>query len=153
MMKRDLRFSRRALLKGIGAGVALLPLLEADPADAQCLAGGIKRLYVLAWPDGMLSSTSKWATPGTTLRTGRSRRSRLRCSPINPTCSCSTGSTTSSCRDGPHSETTGHACYPGMLTGALYQSAGSSTANDVAGGPSIDQFIGSQLKAGATAGS
>ena len=55
-------------------------------------------------------------------------------------------------KDGPHSETTGHACYPGMFTGALYKSAGSSTANDVAGGPSIDQFIGSQLKAGGYGG-
>ena len=55
-------------------------------------------------------------------------------------------------RDGPHSETTGHACYPGMLTGALYQSAGSSTANDVAGGPSIDQFIGNKLKEGGYGG-
>ena len=32
MMKRDLRFSRRELLKGIGAGAALFPLLESDPA-------------------------------------------------------------------------------------------------------------------------
>ena len=65
MMKRDLRFSRRELLKSIGAGVALLPLLESDPADAQCLAGGIKRLYILVWPDGMLSSGNSWSAAGT----------------------------------------------------------------------------------------
>jgi len=36
-----------------------------------------------------------------------------------------------------------------MLTGQLYKSAGTSTANIVAGGPSIDQYIGSSLvKAG-----
>jgi len=41
MMKREFRYSRREFLKTIGAGAALLPLLEADPVDAQCLAGGI----------------------------------------------------------------------------------------------------------------
>jgi hypothetical protein len=48
-------------------------------------------------------------------------------------------------RDGVSPEATGHACFPGMLTGQLYKSAGSSTANIVAGGPSIDQHIGSSL--------
>src|SRR5665213_1327033 len=46
MMKRDLRFSRRRLLKSIGAGAALLPLLRSDRTDAACYADGIKRLYI-----------------------------------------------------------------------------------------------------------
>src|SRR5450432_2162910 len=65
MMKRGGRFSRRTVLRSIGAGAALLPLLEADYADAQCLAGGIKRLYIFAWPDGMISSMNSWSSPGT----------------------------------------------------------------------------------------
>jgi hypothetical protein len=35
-----------------------------------------------------------------------------------------------------------------MLTGAFYQTLSSSTAADIAGGPSVDQYIGTQLKAG-----
>ncbi|MEO5770270.1 MAG: DUF1552 domain-containing protein, partial [Polyangia bacterium] len=147
MMKRDLRFSRRALLKGIGAGAALLPLLESDPVDAQCLATGIKRLYVLAWPDGMLSSTSKWATTGNDPASWSLASFQSSLQPYQKDLLLLNGVDYKFLRDGPHSETTGHACFPGMLTGATYQSAGGSTANDVAGGPSIDQYIGTQLKA------
>ena len=67
MMKSQMRFSRRNLLRSIGAGVALLPLIEADPADAaQCYVGGIKRLFIFCWSDGMLSNVSTCATPGAT---------------------------------------------------------------------------------------
>ena len=48
-------------------------------------------------------------------------------------------------RDSVSPENTGHACFPGMLTGALFKSPGSGTSNTVAGGPSIDQHIGSSL--------
>ena len=65
-MKRDLRFSRRRFLKSIGAGAALLPMLHADRTDAACYVGGIKRLYILAWTNGMLSSINNWATAGNT---------------------------------------------------------------------------------------
>jgi hypothetical protein len=146
MMKRDFRFSRRALLKRIGAGAALLPLIEADPVDAQCLATGIKRLYVFVWPDGMLSSTSKWATTGSDPSSWSLASFQSSLQPHQKDLLLLNGVDYKFLRDGPHSETTGHACYPGMLTGATYQSGGSSTANDVAGGPSIDQYIGSQLK-------
>ena len=151
-MKRDLRFSRRELLKSIGAGVALLPLLESDPADAQCLSGGIKRLYILVWPDGMLSSGNSWSAAGTDPSNWQLAPFQASLQPYQSDLLLLNGVDYKFLRDGPHSETTGHACFPGMLTGALYQSAGSSTANDVAGGPSIDQFIGSKLKAGGYGG-
>ena len=151
-MKRDLRFSRRELLKSIGAGVALLPLLESDPADAQCLSGGIKRLYILVWPDGMLSSGNSWSAAGTDPSNWQLAPFQASLQPYQSDLLLLNGVDYKFLRDGPHSETTGHACYPGMLTGALYQSAGSSTANDVAGGPSIDQFIGNKLKAGGYGG-
>ena len=52
-------------------------------------------------------------------------------------------------RDSTSPENTGHACFPGMLTGALFKAPGSGTSSTVAGGPSIDQYIGSSLvKAG-----
>ena len=151
-MKRDLRFSRRELLKSIGAGMALLPLLESDPADAQCLSGGIKRLYILVWPDGMLSSGNSWSAAGTDPSNWQLAPFQASLQPYQSDLLLLNGVDYKFLRDGPHSETTGHACFPGMLTGALYQSAGSSTANDVAGGPSIDQFIGSKLKAGGYGG-
>src|SRR6187401_2185138 len=152
MMKRDLRYSRRELLKSIGAGMALLPLLETDPADAQCLSGGIKRLYILVWPDGMLSSGNSWSQAGTDPSNWKLEPIQASLQPYQSDLLLLNGVDYKFLRDGPHSETTGHACYPGMLTGAPYKSAGSSTANDVAGGPSIDQFIGNKLKAGGYGG-
>ncbi|HMC93186.1 MAG TPA: DUF1592 domain-containing protein [Polyangia bacterium] len=41
-MKRDRRLSRRRLLKSMGAGAALLPMLHADRTDAACFVGRIK---------------------------------------------------------------------------------------------------------------
>lgn len=152
MMKSDLRFSRRLLLKTIGGGAALLPLLESDPVDAQCLADGIKRLYVLVWPNGMLSSTNKWSTTGNDPSSWQLAPFQAALAPYQSDLLLLNGFDYKWLRDGPHSETTGHACYPGMLTGAKYQKAGSSTATDVAGGPSIDQYIGSKLKAGGYGG-
>jgi len=152
MMKRDLRFSRRNLLKTIGAGAALLPLLQSDPADAQCLAGGIKRLYLLAWPDGMLSSTNSWSPAGTAPSNWKLAPFQASLQPHQADLLLLNGVDYKFLRDGPHSETTGHACYPGMFTGARYKTAGSSTSTDMAGGPSIDQYIGSKLKAGGYGG-
>jgi Protein of unknown function (DUF1552) len=152
MMKSDLRFSRRNLLKTIGAGAALLPLLESDPADAQCLAGGIKRLYILCWPDGMLSSINSWSPPGTDPTNWKLAPFQSSLAPYQSDLLLLNGVDYKFLRDGPSHEKTGHSCYPGMLTGALYKSAGMSTASDVAGGPSIDQYIGSTLKKGGYGG-
>jgi hypothetical protein len=152
MMKRDLRFSRRNLLKAIGAGAALLPLLEADPADAQCLAGGIKRLYILAWPDGMLSSINSWSGPGTDPTNWTLAPFQASLAPYQSDLLLLNGVDYKFIRDMPGSgERTGHACYPGMLTGAFYMPL-ATTATDVAGGPSVDQYIGSKLKAGGYGG-
>ena len=64
MMKHQLKYSRRTLMKALGVGAGLIPLIESDPADAACLVSGIKRLYILVWPNGMLSSVSQWAGSG-----------------------------------------------------------------------------------------
>jgi Protein of unknown function (DUF1552) len=152
MMKRDLRYSRRNLLKTIGAGAALLPLLESDPADAQCIAGGIKRMYILCWPDGMLSSSNSWSAAGTDATNWTLAPFQASLKPYQSDLLLLNGVDYKFLKDGPRSENTGHACYPGMLTGALYQKAGASTAGDLAGGPSIDQYVGSQLKKGGYTG-
>jgi hypothetical protein len=43
-------------------------------------------------------------------------------------------------------ERTGHACFPGMLTGAFYQLLSTGTSSDLGGGISVDQYIGTQLQ-------
>ncbi len=49
-------------------------------------------------------------------------------------------------------ERTGHACFPGMLTGAFYQLLSSGTSSDLGGGISVDQYIGTQLQKGGLQG-
>lgn len=155
MMKSQQKYSRRSLLKALGAGAALLPVIESDPADAACIVNGIKRMYILAWPDGMLSNVSKWATAGNspTAWTLSSFQSSLQ--PYQSDLLLLNGLDYKFIRDMPNpngGETNGHACFPGMLTGAFYQSLVSATSSDVGGGISVDQFIGNKLKAAGYAG-
>ena len=163
--KSQLRFSRRNLLIAIGAGAALLPMIQADPADAaQCYVGGIKRLFVFAWCNGMLSNVSNWATTGTTPAAWQVA-SFQSVPPSGP--SLLPGMPAKSLADyqsdlillhgldydfitqqpNPNGgETNGHACFPGMLTGSNYQTL-SSTDADVGGGISVDQYIANQMVA------
>jgi hypothetical protein len=147
MMKHQLRFSRRNMLKTIGAGAALLPLLESDPADAACLVGGIKRLFIMAWPDGMLSSINTWSPPGTTPTNWTLAPFQQSLAPNQADLLLLNGVDYSFIKDMPGTgERTGHGCFPGMLTGKFYQTLSASTSADLAGGPSVDQYIGSQLQ-------
>jgi hypothetical protein len=149
MMKRDLRFSRRRLLKSMGAGAALLPMLHSDRADAACYVGGIKRLYILAWSNGMLSSINNWATAGndpTSWSLG-SMGFQASLQPYMADLLLLKGIDYSFIKDMPGSgERTGHAVFPGMLTGAFYKLLSSGTSSDLAGGISVDQYIGTQLQ-------
>jgi hypothetical protein len=150
MMKRDLRFSRRNVLQAMGAGAALLPLLYADRADAACLVNGIKRIYILAWPDGMLSNVSQWATTGNDPTSWNLASFQASLQPYKSDLLLLQGVDYKFIRDQPNpngGETNGHACFPGMLTGAYYQSLVPATSADVGGGISVDQYIGNQLLA------
>jgi Protein of unknown function (DUF1552) len=149
MMKRDLRFSRRRLLKYLGAGAALLPMLRADRSDAACYVNGIKRCYILAWTNGMLSSINNWATAGTTPASWSLGSMGFQDSlqPYMADLLLLKGVDYSVIKDMPGTgERTGHACFPAMLTGANYQLLSATTSADQAGGPSIDQYIGTQLQ-------
>ncbi len=150
MMKRDLRFSRRNMLQAIGAGAALLPLLESDKADAACLVGGIKRMYIFCWPNGMLSSINSWATTGndpTSWQLAPFQTNAGNLTALMPDLLLLEGVDYTAIKQMPgNGERTGHACYPVMLTGAYYQTLASTSA-DIAGGPSVDQYVGSALKA------
>jgi Protein of unknown function (DUF1552) len=149
MMKHQLRYSRRNMLKMIGAGAALLPLLESDPADAACLVGGIKRMFIMAWPNGMLSSINSWSPAGTTPSNWTLAPFQQSLAPYQADLLLLNGIDYKFVKDQPGTgERTGHSAYPGMLTGKFYSVLSASTAQDVAGGPSIDQYIGSQLQLG-----
>jgi hypothetical protein len=147
MMKSQQKYSRRTLMKALGLGAALIPLLESDPADAACLVDGIKRLFILVWPNGMVCDASQWATKGETPDAWQLPAFQASLEPFKSDLILLDGVDYNFLTDGPHSESDGHACFPGMLTGALYQKAGSSTGNDIAGGPSVDQYVGSTLRA------
>lgn len=54
--KTKLRFSRRAMLAGIGASAALLPLVDAERAQAAGAGGFPKRLVTITWGHGVCQS-------------------------------------------------------------------------------------------------
>jgi Protein of unknown function (DUF1552) len=59
------RFSRRALLKGLGLGAGMLPLLSTERALGQLTpAGAPKRMVVITWPNGVIKSSFFPAAPG-----------------------------------------------------------------------------------------
>jgi hypothetical protein len=148
-MRDQQKYSRRRFLRTVGAGAALLPLLESDPADAACAGSGIKRLFILVWPYGMLSGVTDWATKGDAPDAWTLPSFMASLAPYQKDLLLLDGLDLAFLRDMPGSgERTGRAAYPGMLTGAFYQTLSSSTAADIAGGPSVDQYIGTQLKAG-----
>jgi hypothetical protein len=47
------RFSRRALLKGLGLGLGMLPLLNSDKGTVRA-AGVAKRLIAITWTGGVV---------------------------------------------------------------------------------------------------
>jgi hypothetical protein len=112
------------------------------------LVGGIKRLFVLVWPNGMLSGTDSWPAAGDDPSGWTLAPFQQSLAPHQGDLLLLNGLDYLFIRDSPGSgDRTGHACFPGMLTGALYQTLSASTDADVAGGPSIDQYIGGQLRA------
>jgi len=63
--KTQLRFSRRALLAGIGASAAFLPLVDAERAQAAGANGFPKRLVTITWGHGVCQSAF-YPSDGTT---------------------------------------------------------------------------------------
>ncbi|MEO5770161.1 MAG: DUF1552 domain-containing protein [Polyangia bacterium] len=146
MTSRIDRFSRRSLLKALGVGPGLLPLLNVEMAHAQVPAA--KCAFIFVWPNGMLSKSAAtgWPAPGTDF-TFKPYQAALE--PLRKDLLLLDGIDYRFLRDSTAPENTGHACYQGMLTGELFKSPGTGTSSTMAGGPSIDQYIGSSLvKAG-----
>jgi hypothetical protein len=138
--------SRRSLLKAMGLGPALLPLLEAERALGAC--GGVsgpRRVFILVWANGMCGGpTEPWATTGPNF-TLAPQMAPL--APYTQDLILMDGLDYDFITDMPGSgERTGKDCFPGMLTGAFYQLLSTSSSSDLAGGISIDQYIGNGLR-------
>ena len=63
------KFSRRAVLAGLGASAAMLPLLHAEKAPAQAAAFP-KRIVTVTWTNGVIADT--FYPKSTTLELGAS---------------------------------------------------------------------------------
>ncbi|HWA75652.1 MAG TPA: DUF1552 domain-containing protein [Polyangiaceae bacterium] len=141
-MTRIDRFSRRTILTALGLGPAILPMLDAELASAQVPAA--KCTFIWCWADGWLSKSAATGWPGEgTAWTFKAFQKSLE--PLKQDLLLIDGINYRFLRDSVAPENTGHACFPGMLTGELFKSPGSGTSSTVAGGPSIDQYIGSSL--------
>lgn len=137
------QFSRRNLLRALGLGPAVLPLLTIEH-EARSQVPAAKAALIIAWTNGWMSTTNAtgWPTPGTTW-TFKPFQAALE--PYKSDLILLDNMNYRFVRDSDSPENTGHACFPGMLTGELFKSPGSGTSSTVAGGPSIDQYIGSNL--------
>ncbi|MES1205247.1 MAG: DUF1552 domain-containing protein [Pseudomonadota bacterium] len=144
-MSRIDRFSRRSLLKALGVGPGLLPLLNVEKAHGQATTA--KCAFIFVWANGMLSKSAAtgWPAAGENF-TFKPFQASLE--PLRKDLLLLDGIDYRFLRDSVAPENTGHACFPGMLTGALFKSPGSGTSSTVAGGISIDQYIGSSLVKG-----
>ena len=144
MRRRHQRVDRRAFLAAMGVGGAVLPLLDAERVEAQSGDSALKRLFILVWCNGMVNREASWPGAGSSFSLPDFMQAL---EPHREDIIFINGLNYRFIRDSPSiSERTGHAAYPGMLTGAIYQSGGNSTANDVAGGISLDQYIGNALR-------
>ncbi|HEX2877606.1 MAG TPA: DUF1552 domain-containing protein [Polyangiaceae bacterium] len=141
------RLSRRTLLRALGLGPAVLPMLAIEE-EARGQVPAAKAALIIAWTNGWMSETAAtgWPAPGTTW-TFKPFQAALE--PYKADLLLLDNMNYRFVRDSTSPENTGHACFPGMLTGELFKAPGTGTSSTVAGGPSIDQYIGSSLvKAG-----
>jgi hypothetical protein len=131
----------------LGLGPAVLPLLAVEQ-EARSEVPAAKAALIIAWTNGWMSQSAATGWPGTgTSWTFKPFQAALE--PYKADLLLLDNMNYRFVRDSDSPENTGHACFPGMLTGELFKAPGSGTSSTVAGGPSIDQYIGSSLvKAG-----
>jgi len=139
--KTQLRFSRRALLKGMGVSAAFVPLIDAEPALGANADGFVKRLVTITWTNGMPSS-SFWPSSDT------DPTSSTVLSALAPVASKVTVAAAVDCKimlDLGH-KYDGHFTFPVLWTGTYKNTGGQ---NATASGPSLDQVY-SDYVAGTT---
>jgi hypothetical protein len=131
-MNKD-RFSRRALLAGLGASAAMLPLLHAERAVGAGTSGFPKRLITVTWGNGVVPTDfypkGSELTIGTTLKSLEPFKAKM-LMPI--------GLDQTVVLDAAgNREYDGHFTFPSLLTGTAEQKSEGRTGM----GPSVDQFI------------
>jgi len=137
-------FSRRSLLKALGAGAGMIPLLETDLVAA-CATTGPKRLMIVLWGNGVLEWPKgserdfvlpKFMEPLAPLRNDITFIDRdrldLRIIKAHP--------------DKGGADLEGHGSAGILLSGWPYKKTGSYVYD--AGGPTLDHFVGQELRAG-----
>jgi len=131
------RFSRRAMLKSLGASAAMLPLLHSEPAQAATADGFPKRLITVTWGNGVIASDfyPKAAdfTIGATLKPLEAFVPKM-LMPIGLDLSVVLAAAGNRQYDG-------HFTFPSLLTGTAEQKSEGRTGM----GPSIDVFISDAL--------
>lgn len=129
--KSQLRFSRRALLGGLGASLAFLPLVDAERAQAAGANGFPKRLVTITWGHGVCQSAFYPAGGATTSEV---------LAPLAPYGSkllLAAGLDYKMMLEQEH-QYDGHFSYPVIFTGT-YQNTGGQNCTST--GPSIDQVV------------
>jgi hypothetical protein len=134
-MTQSNKFSRRAVLAGLGASAAMLPLLHAEKAPA---ADGMfpKRIVLVTWTNGVMAST--FYPSGTELTLGGTL------TPLEPYKSkiiMPVGLDQKVLLDMNNREYDGHFTYPCLFTGTAENVAESRKPQ----GPSIDQVISDSI--------
>jgi hypothetical protein len=131
------RFSRRALLKKLGASAAMLPLLHVEKAKGAMANGFPKRLVTVAWTNGIIGSTffptTSDVTSGQTLQPLAPWKDKI-LMPI--------GLDMKVLLDLKR-QYDGHFSYPTLLTGTGENKSEGTTGM----GPSIDQVISDDIRA------
>jgi Protein of unknown function (DUF1552) len=129
--KNQLRFSRRAMLAGIGASAAMLPLIDAERAQAAGANGFPKRLVTITWGHGVCQSQfypSDGTTNSDTLK------------PLAPFAAktlVAAGLDYKAMIESDH-KYDGHFTYPVIWTGTYKNTGGQNCTST---GPSIDQVV------------
>src|SRR5258706_1558026 len=134
-MSQSNKFSRRAVLAGLGASAAMLPLLHAEKAPA---ATGMfpKRIVTVTWTNGVLASS--FYPKGTTLELGATL------TPLEPYKAKTTilqGLDQKVLLDMNNREYDGHFTFPTLFTGT----GTDKSESRIPTGPSIDQVISDNI--------
>jgi Protein of unknown function (DUF1552) len=131
-MNKD-RFSRRALLAGIGASAAMLPLLHSEPAVGAAPAAFPKRLITVTWGNGICPPDFYPAGADLTIGTTLAALAPFKAKMLMPI-----GLDQTVVLDAVgNRQYDGHFTYPSLLTGTAEQKSEGTTGM----GPSVDQFI------------
>jgi hypothetical protein len=129
--KSQLRFSRRAMLAGIGASAAFLPLVDAERAQAAGSTGFPKRLVTITWGHGVCQ-TSFYPSDGTT-----NSEVLKPLAPFAAKTLVAAGLDYKAMVDSDH-KYDGHFTYPVIWTGTYKNTGGQNCTSN---GPSIDQVV------------